>query len=81
MTDKLGMDIFYKLEPVFRSEVSNVFFTEICGNYQDNNFQIQIYFNIINFNLEKPRKLKNPGDLPVGFLNPSTNPSKNPRFF
>ena len=34
---KLGMDIFSQLEPVFRSEVS-VFFTEICGKYQDNNF-------------------------------------------
>ena len=55
-------------------------FTEICGKYQDNNFQKK---NLISSSLIEICRvnLKNPWGLPVGFLNPSTNPSKNQRVF
>ena len=37
--DKLEMDIFPQLEPVFRGEVS-IFSTEICVKYKDKKFPI-----------------------------------------
>ena len=40
-TDKLGMDIFPNLSQSFAIRYQ-IFFTDICGKYQDNNFQKKI---------------------------------------
>ena len=65
-TDKLGMDIFPPTWASLSQWGIKVLFTEICGNYQNNNFQKKI--KSVKFYREMPRLLKqNPWGLPVGF--------------
>ena len=64
--DKLGMDIFSKLEPVFGSELSNFFHNNMCqisGQLFFPNF-----FFISSSLIEICRVKKNPLGLPVGFF-------------
>ena len=54
-TDKLGMNIFSQLEPVFRSELLNFISKNYVANIKTTSFQKKNHVNIIKFKRDMTR--------------------------